>query len=267
MTTAYSNLHRSAWADWWEGTRRVDVWWTMAWFDILLRYRRSILGPFWLTLSMGVMIAGMGPLYSGLFGTDLGRYFPHLALGIIFWSFFNALVVDACNIFILSSNYLKQGHFPVAMFVWRSTARNTIQLAHQIVLYVPVAWWAGVPLSWNMLLFIPGMLLALVNAHALGLLLGMVSARFRDVAQIVISVMQFLMFLTPVFWMPENLPDRAQYVLWNPLAQLLDLLRAPLLGHAPSAGTWLGMLAWTAVNIVAAAYLFSKHRRRIVYWL
>ena len=267
MTNAYSNLHRSAWADWWEGTRRVDVWWTMAWFDILLRYRRSLLGPLWLTLSMGVMIAGMGPLYSGLFGAELSRYFPHLALGIIFWSFFNALVTDACYAFILSSNYLRQGDFPISMFVWRTTARNTIQLAHQIVLYVPVALWAGISLSWTMLLLIPAMMLTLVNAHAVGLLLGMVSARFRDVAQIVISVMQMLMFLTPVFWLPENLPGRAQYVLWNPLAQLLELLRAPLMGQVPHLNTWLGMLGWTAVVVAAAAYLFTKHRRRVVYWL
>jgi lipopolysaccharide transport system permease protein len=50
--TAHSNLHRNAWTDWWEGSRRVDIWWTLAWFDIVLRYRRSLLGPIWLTLSM-----------------------------------------------------------------------------------------------------------------------------------------------------------------------------------------------------------------------
>lgn len=267
MTQATSNLYRSAWADWWEGTRRVDVWWTMAWFDIVLRYRRSMLGPLWLTLSMGVMIAGMGPLYAGLFGAELNRYFPHLALGIIFWSFFNTLATDACNAFINAGNYLKQGHFPISLFVWRALARNTIQLAHQIVLYVPVALWAGIAPSWTLLLSIPALLLALVNAHALGLLLGLVSARFRDVAQIVTSVMQMLMFLTPVFWLPENLPGRAQYVLWNPLAQMLELLRAPLMGQLPAASTWLAMLAWTALAITAAAVLFTKHRRRVVYWL
>ena len=49
MSQAHSNLHRSAWADWWEGTRRTDIWLTLAWFDIVLRYRRSMLGPLWIT--------------------------------------------------------------------------------------------------------------------------------------------------------------------------------------------------------------------------
>ncbi len=51
-----------------------------------------MLGPLWLTLSMGAMIGGMGPLYSSLFGTELSKFFPHLALGIIFWGFFSSVV-------------------------------------------------------------------------------------------------------------------------------------------------------------------------------
>ncbi len=99
-TTVHSNLHRSAWRDWWEGTRRIDIWWTLAWFDIVLRYRRSTLGPLWLTLSMGAMIGGMGPLYASLFGTELSKFFPHLALGIIFWTFFSVTVIDSGDAFV-----------------------------------------------------------------------------------------------------------------------------------------------------------------------
>jgi len=264
---AHSNLHRNAWTDWWEGTRRTDIWWTLAWFDIVLRYRRSMLGPLWLTLSMGAMIGGMGPLYSSLFGTELSKFFPHLALGIIFWTFFNSMVIDSCNAFINSANYLKQGYFPISLFVWRSMARNLIQFAHQVVLYIPVALWAGISLKMHALLFIPAFALFLVNAHALGLLLGLVCTRYRDVAQIVISVMQMLMFLTPVFWLPESLPGRAQYILWNPLAQMLDLLRAPLMGGVSEAHNWTGILIWTVVNITVSGWLFSRYRRRVVYWL
>ena len=267
MSQAYSNLHRSALSDWLEGTRRTDIWWTLAWFDIVLRYRRSMLGPLWLTLSMGAMIGGMGPLYSSLFDTELSKFFPHLALGIIFWTFFSSMVNDSCNAFISSGNYLKQGYFPISLFVWRSMSRNLIQFGHQIVLYVPVALWAGVSLKMDALLFVPAFLLLLINAHALGLALGLVCTRYRDVAQIITSVMQMLMFLTPVFWLPESLPDRAQYVLWNPFAQMLDLLRAPLMGGVSDTHNWTGILIWTVVNIIASAWLFSKYRRRVVYWL
>jgi len=226
-----------------------------------------MLGPLWLTLSMGAMIGGMGPLYSSLFGTELSKFFPHLALGIIFWGFFSNMVTESCNSFISSANYLKQGYFPISLFVWRSMARNVIQFAHQIVLYIPVALWAGISLSWSAFLIIPAFLLLLINAHALGLALGLVCTRFRDVGQIVASVMQMLMFLTPVFWLPESLPSRAKYILWNPFAQMLDLLRTPLMGGVAQSHNWTGILLWTTGTLIVSGLLFAKYRRRVVYWL
>ncbi len=117
------------------------------------------------------------------------------------------------------------------------------------------------------MLAIPAFLIAIVNAHELGLLLGLVCALFRDVIQIVTSVMQMLMFLTPVFWLPESLPDRAKFVLLNPLAQMLELLRLPLMGGIPSFGTWAGILVWTAANLLFASMVFARTHRRVVYWL
>lgn len=267
MTYMHSNLQRSPWADWWEGTRRIDMWWTLAWFDIVLRYRRSMLGPLWLTLSMAVMISGMGPIYASLFGTTLSKFFPHLALGIIFWSFFSSVVTDSCNAFTSSAHYLKQGYFPISLFVWRSIARNLIQFAHQIVIYVPVALWAGVRFSPSVLLVVPAFILAIMNAQALGVILGLICARYRDVTQIVSSVMQMLMFLTPVFWLPESLPGRAAYVLFNPFAQMLDLLRTPLLGGISAATNWWGIVGWSILTAGLSILLFAKYRRRVVYWL
>jgi len=130
-----------------------------------------------------------------------------------------------------------------------------------------VAIWAGISLSWSVLLVLPAFAILIVNAHALGLLLGLICTRYRDVTQIVTSVMQMLMFLTPVFWLPESLPGRAKYVLWNPFAQMLDLLRTPLMGGVAHIHSWIGILVWTAMCLTLAILLFSKYRRRVVYWL
>lgn len=257
----------SALSDWWRGTRRVDVWLTLAWFDILLRYRRSALGPWWLTISMGAMIAGMGPLYATLFGTELSKFFPHLTLGIIFWTLFTSISQDSSATFINSANYIKQGDFPVILFVWRTLSRCFIQFAHHIVLYIPVAFYVKIDISLSSFLFIPAFLLFFLNAHFVSISLGIVCARFRDVAQIVTSLMQLLMFLTPVFWMPSSLPDRAKYMLWNPLAQMLDILRTPLMGGVASLESWSGVIIWSVINITLACYLFKRYRRRIVFWI
>jgi lipopolysaccharide transport system permease protein len=94
-----------------------------------------------------------------------------------------------------------------------------------------------------------------------------VCTRFRDVTQIVTSVMQMLMFLTPVFWLPESLPGRAQYILYNPFAQMLELVRAPLMGGVADAHNWWGILVWTTLSVAVSGLLFARYRRRVVYWL
>lgn len=265
--TSASSRMSLACADWWKGTRNVELWSTLAWYDIVLRYRRSMLGPLWLTISMGLMLLGMGPLYSTLFKVPLSSFFPHLALGIIFWNFFTTTINDGCNVFIVAAPYLKHAEFPGSVFVWRSLARNVIQLAHHMVLYIPVALWAGVSASPRMLLFVPGLIVVIVNLHAMSITLGIACARFRDVAQIVASSLQLLMFLTPVFWFPESLPQRAHFILYNPLAQLLDVVRMPLLGAAPASGTWWFLLDFTALNVAVATGLYLAKRRHLVYWI
>lgn len=257
----------SAWLDWWSGTRNVQLWWTLAWYDIVLRYRRSMLGPLWLTISMGAMLIGMGPLYSTLFNVPINKFFPHLTLGIITWQFFTSSISDGCQVFISAAPYLKQSQFSRSIFVWRSLARQLIQFAHHMVLYLPVAEWAGVQFSTNLFFVVPGMLVVLVNLHAISIVLGIVCARFRDVAQIVASILQLLMFMTPVFWFPENLPARAKFVLMNPLAQMMEVIRLPLLGAAPAPGTWWFLAILTALDIALAAILYSRFRKQLVFWI
>lgn len=140
----FSSAAMDAWHDWWAGTRNVALWLTLAWYDIVLKYRRSMLGPLWLTISMGLMLIGMGPLYSTLFNVPSNKFFPHLTLGIIFWTFFTSTINDGCAVFLAAAPFLKAATFHLSAFVWRSLARNLIQLAHYIVLFVPVELWAGI---------------------------------------------------------------------------------------------------------------------------
>lgn len=253
--------------DWWNGTSRIGTWWTLAWYDIKLRYRRSMLGPLWLTISMGALLLGMGPLYATLFNTDIKKFFPHLALGIIFWTFISGTINESCGVFTSVSGHLKHAESSISLFAWRCLAKNVIQLAHHIFLYLPIAWWFEVPLKPSGLLFIPGFFLLVINLHAIVMSLGIVGSRYRDVGQIVGSVTTFLMFLTPVIWLPDSLPQRARFILANPFAQMLALVRDPLLGRVCPPSVWLGMLGWTAVNVTIAALIFAWKRRQVVYWV
>jgi lipopolysaccharide transport system permease protein len=241
--------------------------WTLGWLDIKLRYRGSILGPFWLTLSTGIMVGSLGVLYSTLFKTDLHAYLPFLSLSLVLWGFLSALVSEACATFTEAEGVIRSVRMPFFVFAIRIVIRNLLALAHNILVIVVVfavfLMWPG----WHALLVLPALVVWVVDALALALLLGAFCARFRDIQPIVNSVMQIAFFLTPVIWKPEQLKAGVRLLPLNPFFDLLEIVRAPLLGTIPTMQTWLGICLYSLVLWGVAWGLFTRARGRIAFWL
>src|SRR4051794_32561047 len=130
--------NRWAMADVAGGIRLWRLAWALGWLDIRLRYRGSMLGPFWLTISTGVMVAALGGLYSTLFKLDLREYLPFLALSQVLWGFLAAIVSEACSVFTEAEGVIRFMRMPFFVFSLRTLIRNVIALGHNIVVIVVV---------------------------------------------------------------------------------------------------------------------------------
>jgi ABC-type polysaccharide/polyol phosphate export permease len=249
------------------GLKRWELWSTLGWHDIRQRYRRSIIGPFWLTLSMGVMIGGLAYMYAGLFGQSLERYLPYVATGFIVFSLISALATDASTVFIGAGRVILQVKAPFSIYIYQVIWRNILIFAHNILIYVLVVIFVGVDLDWNILLAIPGLLLIVTMGLWVGILLGGLSARFRDVPPIVASVMQVAFFLTPVFWTPGSLPNRELFVHLNPFYHMIEVVRMPLMGQTPPLSAWLVMIGLNCIAALIAILFYARYRARIAYWV
>lgn len=256
-----------AWRDLRASITRLELAWTLAWADVVARYRGSILGPFWITLSMTLMVAGIGLIYSQLFGMDLPKYLPFVALGIVFFGVISGTVNEGCTTFIQAAGMLSQTALPMFTFVWRTLFRNVINLAHHVVIIVAVLLVYGHWREINLPLALVGLAFLLLNTAWISMLVAIASARFRDVPQIVISVMQFAIFITPVFWPIDRFPDRHAVLVFNPFHHMLHAVRAPLMGEAVDPLTY-GVLAIMALVGWAVTFsCFATTRRRIVHYL
>ena len=250
-----------------QGLAAVHVWPALAWQEIRQRYRRSLLGPFWLTISIGVLIAGMGPLYSRLFGQSVSSYFPYLAVSFVIWTLLASIINESCTAFISAEGLIKQTRMPLTIHVLRVVWKNIVVFFHHALILVIVFIIYPPPLNWSLVL-VPFAIFAIaVNAVWLSLFLGMLCARFRDIPLIINSLIQVLFFLTPVMWRPELLGRHAWSADLNPLHHLLEIVRAPLVeGRVPA-------LSWAAVTVMALAGfaivvpLFARYRARIAYWV
>lgn len=263
-----SQKMRLAWADLGEGLVSWRIWLLLSWQDIRLRYRRSLLGPFWITISMAITIYSMGFLYGHLFKTDLRAYYPFLAAGMLSWALINMLITDGTNTFVEAESYLKQMKLPYSIFLLRTICRNFIIFFHNIVVIVPILIIFHIGISLHLLALIPALLLIALNAFVYGMIFAIVGTRYRDIGQIILSLMQVAFFLTPIMWNANILPAHYQFVVkLNPFAQFIELMRAPLMGSLPSHYAIASTLAITLLGIVMALCLFSRVRHRIIYWL
>lgn len=241
--------------------------WALAALDIRNRYRGSVLGPLWLTLSTAIMVASLGVLYASLFKLPLAQYLPFLAVSLIVWNMLSQMVADACVSLSASEGIIRQLPLPYSVHVLRSVFRNVVVAAHSLPLILLVFLATGTWPGPGALLAIPGLALVLVNACAGTLFLGMLCARFRDIAPIVASGMQLAFFLSPVLWKPELLGARAVWLPLNPFYALIETVRGPLVeGGAPPL-IWLSALVYTGLLGALAFMFFRRFRGRIAFWV
>ena len=249
------------------GWKRRELWMTLGLQDVRQRYRRSKLGPFWITLSMAIMVLALGLLYGQIFGQDLHDYLPFLAAGFVIWGLIASLVNDGCQSFILAEGMIRQLNAPLSIYAYRGLWSTLIAFAHNIWVFLGVALWFGVDLNWNLLWVPVALLMLFLNGLWMALFLGLLSARFRDVPLIIGSVVQVLFFITPVIWKPEMLPGRALWLDLNPFYHLVEIMRAPLLGQPPALDNWLTVIAITVVGWAVALFFYSAYRWRVAYWV
>ena len=250
-----------------EGLRLWRLAWTLAWLDIRLRYRGSMLGPFWLTLSTGVFVGALGVLYAELFHQDVHEYLPYLALSQVLWSFLAMVVGEACVCFTVAEGVIRAVRMPLTVHALRTLIRNVFVLAHNVVVIVVVDIVFSVWPGWHVILVLPAFALWAVDAMAVGLLLGAFCARFRDIPPIVASVMQIAFFLTPVLWLPGQLGRYTVLLAYNPFYALLQIVRDPLLGAVPAPATWVSAVLYSLVLCVISWLLFVRARGRVAFWM
>lgn len=235
--------------------------------DIALRYKRSVLGPFWISATLVATVLALAYVFSAVFQQELSTYIAFLACGMLAWNLLSALVNESCGSIMEHASYLQNVRMPMSVISGRIVFRNAVIFAHNLVAVIGVLLMFGVRFEPVALLALPGVGLSLLFGYFLVMVMGPLCVRFRDVPQAVQSVMQVIFFLTPIFWMPSALSHRPMFTHANPFYHFIELVRAPLLGHEPSYLNWQVAL-WCCAGIAVAAVLsVTITRKRLNLWL
>ena len=243
-----------------------DLWLFLAWQDIRLRYRRSKIGPFWITLSMAIFCLALGVVYSQLFKAETKEYLPFLSVGLVFWGLISGLLSEFPNLYVDNASYIRDMKINPFTILFRVIARHVITLAHNALIFVGIYLYFGINPGLNAFLVLPGFALVLLNLVAIGVSLSLFGARFRDVAPITQSLVQMLFFITPITWFPRLISTHSWVMQTNPFAYYLDLMRSPLLGQPPAMESWVVALCTLTLFSVVAVLMYRAKASRIPFW-
>ncbi|APT93572.1 sugar ABC transporter permease [Corynebacterium phocae] len=264
----------AAWKDLVRGAGQHELWLKLGIQDIKQRYRRSVLGPFWITIATGVMAAALGLLYSMLFQIPVGEFLPHVTVGLILWNFIAGAIKEGANIFIDNEGLIKQLPSALSVHVYRLVWRQTLFLGHNLIIWVVLMLIFPRSLGLELLLFIPGLFLLLVNGVWVAMFFGIVATRFRDVAPLLEALVQLLFYVTPIVWTTKTLTQqggdaasRAKIAEINPLYHYLEIVRAPMIGEPVAAYHWWIVLACTFAGLGLAIVAMRQWRFRVSYWV
>jgi ABC-type polysaccharide/polyol phosphate export permease len=262
-------LTTSAWDDLCNGLARIDLWGRIGWLDVKRRYRRTKIGPFWSTMTLGIYVSSVGLVGAGLWKQDVHVYLPYLTSGMLVWTLISVGTTEACMLFVQGHALFRNVRFEYSILVYALVWRNLILFIHNAAVYVLVVLlFNRALLSPVALVALPGLALVLANLAWISLLIGLVCLRFRDVQPLVQTALQIAMLVTPIFWEASSLSGYSQFffVQLNPIFRLIDVVRTPLTGNIPTASSYIECIAITSVGWFVTYYMFRNFRRRIAYW-
>lgn len=264
-----SNRERALW-DLLSGLAHYRLWWWMAFTDIKRRYRRTLIGPFWTTLSHAIFVGAIGVLWAGLWKMDMSTYLPYLAAGLLTWIFVSTVVNEACTIFPMSGGLMGQTRLPYSLFIYAMVSRNMLVFCHHLIVFIVIAVLFQVEINLKTLLVVPGLVLSCLMAGWIAILVGIVCTRFRDIQQIVMSFLQIVMFITPIFWTKEHLTQTRvgeSIINLNLFHHWIAVVREPLLGRVPDALNYGVIIAAIVLGWIGTFAFFARYRRYIILWL
>lgn len=256
------------------GLWQAPLWGHLGLQDIKQGYRRSVIGPFWITISLGVQALGMGLLYAALFDQPIAFFLPYLAVGLIIWQFIASCINDGAEVFIRNEGLIKHLPAPLSVHIFRLIWRQLLFFGHNLLVWAALVVIFRTHLGWGSLMAVPALALIVLNGIWVVILIGIIATRYRDVPPVASSVVTLSFFMTPIVWNYQDLinkggpgAQRARLAELNPFLHYVEILRRPMIGESFELRHWLVTLAITVVGWAVALLVLRNYRARVSYWV
>lgn len=243
----------------------------LAWREIAGRYRASLFGVAWMALTPLLMLAVYTFVFAVVFQARWGlgtegskaRFAVVLFAGLAVFNLFGESIGRAPDLIVANANYVKRVVFPLELLPVVSVCTALFHFAVSLLVWLVVAWWLlGAPPPTALLL--PVLLLPLLlGTLGLSWLLSALGVYLRDIGQVVGVAVMGLLFLSPIFYPLESVPESMRGLIsLNPIGSLVDMVRGALVfGALPSVAGYALSLLLAALVAWLGFWWFQKTRK------
>ncbi len=248
------------------GVALYQVWIYQAYLTLTSKYKRTFLGTFWIAGHFISFAIATSILFSSFFKQNIEEILPHnmggmLAAGMSLWFF-----TDGPNIFVANTSIIRNHATPKSYFVFEGAAKSLMYFLHNLVVfYVMLAVLNKLVIPHYTIVL--GIIANFATMFVWGSIMGILAARYRDIAYLAPSISNMIFLITPIYWGRGMLGKNTWIADLNPFYGLVSVIREPLLGVAPTMHHWILTLGFLGVGIVIFAVVFTAFRSRIAFWV
>ena len=237
--------------------------------QLILRYRRTVLGYLWTLVNPLLMMSVMAVVFATLFKADLKTFAVFLFSAMIPWNFFSSVVTQSGTSFINNEGLIKKIYLPKAIFPLSIAFALLIDSALSFFALFAIIVMIGGSLSWAVLFIPVAYLLLFFFALGIGLIMSVATVFFRDLQHVILIAMQGLFFLTPILYKRDALAGKVSWLVdFNPVVPFIELFRAPLYqASLPSSNAILQTALLSLSAMAFGLFVFLRQEKKIVFRL
>lgn len=237
--------------------------------DIKVRYKRSVIGFFWVMLNPLLMMIILNIVFSQLFQMATKNYVAYLLSGIIIWNFFSQSTSAALPSFLGNANLIKKIHLPKFVFPLAVVVSATVNFIFSLIPLFLILFLTGTPVGRNVY-FLP-LLIVITGCFAFGisLILSTLTVFFHDTIYMYEVGLLAWMYITPIFYPESIVPQQYSFIFrYNPFYYFISTFRGVAYLEVPLFFEKLLYASLCSVVALVAGWLFyNRFKDRVVYYL
>ncbi|WP_089697858.1 ABC transporter permease [Candidatus Pelagibacter communis] len=240
----------------------------LAYYEILQRYKRSIIGQFWITITTGVITFGISIIFSTIFNADLKFYLVYVTMNFVIWILIRDICIESTNAFIESTYLILNNKWNLFIFTNKIVFRNLIAFSHNLLLVTVAVIYAKLSFNvFHLIMYFISIVILIIFLMSLSMIVCIISTRFRDLKMIIENSFQLIFFITPIMWTADLMKDRSYIIDYNPIAMIISLINNTIMKNNLDLVKLMYLIILTFISWILTYYLYKKKSDRVAFWL